>query len=159
MATITLSLSSKTDEFQRSGILIRFSASSTQRFRVKSGLFVSIKRWTKRNEISIPKIEGAERTELLALASKLDRLTKYLLKEFESCDKSVVSKYWLETSIDRFHFPEKYILADEVGPTIHALFDEFVSKRKVSHDRIRQINVFGRSLRRFEMYKQKFDET
>jgi len=159
MATITLSLSAKTDELQRSGILIRFSASSTQRHRVKSGLFVSSKRWTKKNEISIPKIENAERTELITLSEKLNRLIKFILKAYESSDKSILTKEWLETTIDKFHFPEKYILADEVGPTIHVLFDEFVSKKKVSYDRIRQINVFGRSLKRFEMYKQKTDKS
>lgn len=157
MATITLSLSVKTDEFQRSGILIRFSASATQRYRVKSGLFVSSKRWTKRNEISIPKIESAERTELVSLTDKLNRLTKFILKAYESSDKSALSKEWLETTIDKFHFPKKYVIADEVGPTIHVLFDEFVSKKKVSDHRILTFKVVGRVLQRFELYKQKED--
>lgn len=159
MATITLSLSEKIDEFQRSGILIRFSASATQRYRVKSGLFVASKRWTKRNEISIPKIENKERTELLNLSSKLDSLTKYIMKAYEITDKALLDKDWLDTCIDRFHFPEKYIAVDEVGPTIHVLFDDFLSKKKVSIGRINQFKVFGRSLKRFELFIRKTDST
>lgn len=156
MATITMSLSAKADEFQRSEILLRFSASVNQRYRVKSGLFVQVKRWTKKNEISIPKMEGNERSECLNLSERLEDLKKYILKEFESSDKSKISKGWLEHVIDKFHFPEKY-MASNAGPTIHDLFDEFLSKKEVSPERILQFKVFGRSLKRYELFRKKSD--
>lgn len=157
MATITMSLSGKTDEYQRSEILLRFSASVSQRYRVKSGLFVHLKRWTKKNEISIPKFEGEERSECLKLSDCLDDLKKFIMKEYEGSDKSGISKDWLELVIDKFHFPGKYVVSN-IGPTIHEMFDEFLSKKEVSAGRILQFKVFGRSLRRYELFRQKSDK-
>jgi hypothetical protein len=51
MATITLSLSKKIDELEKSEIMIRFSVSQAQRYRIKSGFFISVNRWTKKNDI------------------------------------------------------------------------------------------------------------
>ena len=82
MATITLSLSEKVCENGKSEILIRFSVSKSQRYRVKSGLFVSDKRWTKKNEISIPKIETDERKELVKLTSTLESLKSYIFSVY-----------------------------------------------------------------------------
>ena len=107
MATITLSLSKKVDELGKSEIMIRFSVSQAQRYRIKSGFFVSANRWTKKNGISIPKLENTERKQLLSLDSKLKSLREYIFISFESSDKSRVDKSWLIECIDRFHFPEK----------------------------------------------------
>ena len=154
MATITLSLSEKFDTLNRSEILMRFSVSQTQRYRIKSGLFVSVNRWTKKNEVSIPKIETEERTLLIALNTKLSELKKHVLSECEKTDKKIISKEWLETCVDTFHFPEKYKVV-AVEPTFFETFSEFIDNRKLSVGRLRSIKVSFRSLQRYELYKQK----
>lgn len=151
MATITLSISDKSDEFQRSEILIRFSASKTQRYRIKSGLFVSRNRWTKKNEISIPKIETKERQELLALTSKLQSLKKHIFTCYEHSDKQNVSKTDLLTWVDMFHFPEKYLIKNV---SFFDTFNEFISKKKLSAVRVRNFKVVFRSIQRYELFKR-----
>lgn len=155
MATITLSLSKKIDELGKSEIMIRFSASQAQRYRIKSGFYISANRWTKKNDISIPKIETQERTQLLSLDSKLKSLRKHILTSFEHSDKTLVDKNWLITCVDSFHHPEKYITKEQ---GFFELFDEFLAKRKLSAGRLRSVKVVYRSLQRYELYKQKSDK-
>jgi len=157
MATITLSLSKKCNEIGKSEIMLRFSISKVQRYRIKSNLFVSASRWSKKNEISIPKIETEERQQLVSLASRFDNLKVHIFKCFENSDKSQVTKEWLFECVDRFHFPEKYIEVIH-EPTFFDVVDEFLSKRKLSAGRLRSINVVFRSLKRYQLYKQKTNE-
>ncbi|MEI6755032.1 MAG: tyrosine-type recombinase/integrase [Paludibacter sp.] len=156
MATITLSLSEKSNEKGNSEILIRFSASQSQRYRVKSGLFISENRWTKKNEISIPKIETEERKQLILLTSKLESLKNHILTQYEQSDRTAIDKSWLSTVIDKFHFPEKYISTKQ---GFFDLFDDYIHKRKLSAGRLRAVKVVFRSLKRYELYKQKSDSS
>ncbi len=108
MATITLSLSKKVNQTGKSEIMIRFSANNAQRYRIKSNLFVPVNRWTKKNDISIPKIENDERKNLFDLSVKLNDLKHYLITEYEISDKTQISKAWLSLLVYKFHFHEKY---------------------------------------------------
>jgi integrase len=154
MAKITLSLSERANEYGSSEIMIRFSSNRVQRYRIKSGIFISFKRWTKKNEISIPKIENQERNDLIKLNDRLNDLKKTILVQFEKMDKEVVSKDWLLKCVDKFHHPEKYIILE---PTFFETFNEFIENRKLSAGRLRSIKVAFRSLQRYELYKQKED--
>lgn len=155
MATITLSISDKVSDNGTSEILIRFSASKTQRYRIKSNLFVPVVRWTKKNEISIPKIETEERKKLILLSSKLDSLKNHILTSYEQSDKTRIDKSWLFTIIDMFHFPEKYI--SNKKEVFFDLFEDFLSKRKLSEGRLRSVKVVFRALQRYELYRKKTD--
>ena len=153
MATITLNLSKKIDELGKSELLIRFSASRTQRYRINSGIFVNEKRWTKRNELSIPKIDTPERRRLVQLAEKIELLKKHILTQYEISDKSKLTKEWLEVCVDMFHFPEKYYNEQSFFDVVN----DYFSKRKMSYGRQKSVKVVFRSMRRFELYKQKFE--
>lgn len=155
MATITFKLSNKIDELGISELHIRFCASREQIYRTKSGLFVPVSRWSKKNEVSIPKLETNERKQLLLLDSKLKELKKHILTSFEDSDKTQVDKDWLIRCVDRFHYPEKYI---EKTKSFFDLFDEFLAKRKLSEGRLKSIQVVYRSLKRYELFKQKTDD-
>jgi integrase len=154
MATIVFGLSSKKDEFSRSEIMLRFTAGRALQFRVKTGLLVSAKRWSKKNEISIPKIENDERRELIELSESLNGLKWYILKEFESSDKSTINKAWLVKCIDKYHFPDKYI--EKVsGPDFYSLFNEFLAKKKYSDFRRRSFESIIRSLKRYDIWAKR----
>ncbi len=154
MATLTLSLSKKIDELGKSEIMIRFSVSQTQRYRIKSGFYISANRWTKKNEISIPKLETLERKELLSLDSKLKTLRKHIFTSFEHSSKSTVDKNWLIECIERFHFPEKFLKEEK---PFFDFVEEYFVKRKMSDGRLRSVKVVFRILRRYELFKKKKD--
>ena len=151
MATITLSLSDRINEYGKSEIMIRFSSSQAQRYRIKSGLFISVKRWTKKNGISIPKMETKEREELIFINDRLNELKKTIFAQFEKSDKETISKEWLLLCVDKFHFPEKHIAAKL---SFFGTFDEFIAKKKLSEVRVRNFKVVFRSLQRYELFKR-----
>lgn len=154
MATIVFSLSSRQDEFSRSEIMLRFTAGRSLQFREKTGLQVPVKRWTRKNEISIPKIESEERSELIELSEKLNSLKWFIIKEFEAADKSVVDKNWLTCCIDRFHFPEKYV-EKNTGSDFYSLFEEFITKKKYSDFRRRSFESILRALKRYDIWAKR----
>lgn len=154
MATINFYLSAKEDDRGSAEILMRFSLSKTQRYRTGSGLYVPVKRWGKKNEVTIPKIEGEERTQLLRLSERLQALKKFILDRCEEADKESVTKQWLERVVDEFLFPEKY-QETEVVPSFFDIFEEFLLLRKMSEVRKNNFKVVLRALRRYELYKQK----
>lgn len=152
MATINLYLSDKVDEFGKSELYVRFSGSREFRFRAKTGFFIPINRWTKRNELSIPKIETPERVMLLNLSDDIERLKKHIIKSFEAADKDKIGKNWLIDCIDKFRFPEKYQISDS---DFFSVFELYLKKTKASQGRERGLKVVYRIVKRFELYNKK----
>lgn len=64
-------------------------------------------------------------------------------------EKDSLTSDWLETEIDKHIHPDRYAVPEQ---TIFNLFDEFVSKRKISDVRKNNFRVVGRALKRFELY-------
>lgn len=155
MATLAFNLSNRIDESGRSELHIRFCASRQQIYRIKSAFYITPNRWSKKNEISIPKLETKERAQLISLDAKLKSLSKHILTSFEHSDKTLVDKSWLLQCVDSFHFPEKYV---EKEQDFFEAFDEFLVKRKLSQWRQRAFRVVYRSLQRYELYRQKKDK-
>ena len=157
MATITLSLSSKVDKISnKSEILIRFVGSREHIFRCKSGLFVSPDRWNKIDgKAIIPRLATMEQRTLVKLQTELDNLKNTIIESYTAVYKTTVDKSWLETVIDKFHHPEKFIVQEK--PTVSSfmeLFYSFVENRKLSIVRKNNFKVLGRALQRFELYHQ-----
>lgn len=155
MATITLSLSSKIDKAsKKSEILFRFVGGREHIFRCKSGLFVAPTRWNnKEGKVIIPRIATKEQVELLKLQSDLNSLSNSIVDAFVSVDKSSVNKNWLKSHIQMFHFPQSNLGED--SPSTHSfmdVFNEFLSKRKLSNVRKNNFRVVGRALQRFELF-------
>lgn len=155
MATITLSLSSKIDKAsKKSEILIRFVGGREHIFLCKSGLFVAPTRWNnKEGKVIIPRIATKEQVELLKLQSDLNSLSNSIVDAFVSVDRSSVNKDWLKSHVQMFHFPESYSEDDTSNShSFMEVFNDFVSKRKLSNVRKNNFRVIGRALQRFELY-------
>jgi integrase len=69
--------------------------------------------------------------------------------------KGELTSDWLEEEIDKAINPGKYITEETVSQveTFFDLFDEFLSKRKLSTVRINNFKVIKRALQRYELYK------
>ncbi|OJX83353.1 MAG: hypothetical protein BGP01_03365 [Paludibacter sp. 47-17] len=154
MATITFTIAKSTDDLGKAEILIRFSVSREKRFRAKTGYFVPVNRWSKKNSITIPKIDTDERKMLVKLDDDLENLKKHLFNSFESTDIDLISKEWLVANIDMFKFPEKY---KKVNDNFFKAFDDYLQAKKLSEGRVRAVLVLKRILMRFELFKQIID--
>ena len=69
-------------------------------------------------------------------------------------DKNILSSAWLETSIDKELYPEKYAQAvPVVSQTFFRDFDEFLQKRKLSDSREKGYLVLKRAMQRYELIR------
>ena len=86
MATIKLTLSSKIDpETNKSEIHFRFSGGRKFTKRIKTGVFIEIRRWNENeSKIIIPRVKSAENDDVKLAAKKIDDLANLLISEFEN---------------------------------------------------------------------------
>ena len=162
MATITLSLSRKSDKAtQQHEVLIEFWHGRSIHQRAKSNVFVHPDHWNNDTQsIKIPnaRLLTDEKKQLInELQKKCDRLNEIISlvqTSFQTIDKSNVAKDWLKSLINGFNFPTA-TATDEEQPQ-HSFFDEFntyIDTHKFSDHRRRQNRVIWRTLKRFEIYK------
>ncbi|MFR9533669.1 MAG: phage integrase SAM-like domain-containing protein [Rikenellaceae bacterium] len=151
MAKITKSLSAKVDkQTGRVEILFRFVGSSSIILRAKSGIFIDPKSWNAKKS----ELKSAFGNEQAQTKLKLDALCNTIITSFTDTDREQITKEWLNTTIDKFHYPEKYNVVEvEQKPTFFDVFEEFLQVRKFSEARRNSFKVVLRSLKRFELYK------
>ncbi len=155
MAKITMTLSAKVDkQTKKAEILFRFVGSSTIILRAKSGIFIYTRMWNaKKNELKTATFGEEERE----LQKRLVDLCSAIKDSFVATDKEQVNKEWLNTTIDKFHHPEKYEPKEEEiqKQTFFEVFDKFLIVRKLSDVRERNFRVLYRTLQRYEIYRGK----
>jgi site-specific recombinase XerD len=160
MATIYVSLSSKTDVTKRQELLIRFSHGRINQ-RGKTNIFIPADYWDgKAQQIIMPnfRLMNDERRDLkqyLACQNeKLNALITTIQTVFNDSDKSNVSSDWLRLIIDEFNYPEKYSPGEEINKvqSFFDTFDEFLAKRKLSKVREQNYMVLKRALQRYELF-------
>jgi integrase len=161
MATIYLSLSSKTDTTRKQELLIRFSHGRINQ-RAKTNIFIPSEYWdSKAQQIIIPnfRLMNDEKRELKKdltdQSEKLNALITAIQTLFNNAGKDNITSGWLKTEIDKYNFPEKYLQKDidKTQPFFDA-FEEFLKIRKFSKPRFANYNVVVRALKRYEMYVQ-----
>lgn len=109
---------------------MRFSGGREVRLRAKSGLFINPKDWNKEKGgiKSLSRLKTPEQKELTALQVRLTDLCNVITTTFTETDKDAINKEWLDTLIDKFHFPEKYNGAPKYLQTdFFEVFDVFTS--------------------------------
>ena len=172
MAQLELSLSSKIQkDTQRSEVLIRLFQGSKLNLRGKSGVFVTPNHfeyyqdeaktrkegypvYRKSGEIVVKnRIESEDKRYHTEAKNRIEDLKRYIMETYEVADKDTVTGDWLTTVIDRFNHPEKYQPKEEIKPTFFALFDNFLTVKKLSEVRKKNFRVIYRALQRFEMYQ------
>ena len=139
MATVKFNLSTKIDKSTgKSSLLLRFIGGRTIDTRVTSGLVINPNRWDEEKmRVIIPRLGTDEQKELVKLQKSLDELTNYILDEFVQADKSIVNKEWLESKIDKFLFPVKYEIKEEVKETKTLLkhIEDFIGTAPLRKDK------------------------
>ena len=84
------------------------------------------------------------------------KLKSFIEKEYPQYQEEVIEKGWLKTAIDKFYNPQKYMteeeLLEDIKPSLHELFTEFLEKHKLSEVRKKNFRVIGRGMQRYELY-------
>lgn len=150
MATIQRNLSTKVDGNGKSEILLRLSVTKDKKLRIKSGLFISPKRFNA-GEIIRPRANQTEVQELRELESKLIELERFIISLCETCTPEAINKEWLIEQIDRKEHPERYEVENK-QISFFDLIKEYLEKRKLSEVREKNYQVLIRALRRYEMF-------
>ena len=172
MATIELNLSSKVQkETGRSEVLIRLFQGSKLNQRGKSGVFVTpnhfeyYKDEAKSRKEGYPvfrnsgevvvknRIESDDKKYHTEALKRIESLKAFILDTYEATDKTAITSDWLKLTIDKFNHPDKYEPQPEIKPTFFNLFDKFITEKKLSDVRKKNLRVIYRSLQRFEMYQ------
>lgn len=93
MATTNYLLTQTQNSNGESQIILRTYVRHDYRIRIQSGIWVSPKRWGKKNGITIPTIPGEEQEMLLQKKELLKRLTAYIEDEINKVeDKNAIDK-------------------------------------------------------------------
>ena len=157
MATITRSVSTKTDGSGRSELMLRINCNRTTRVRVRSGIFLDASRFND-GKISKPKNNPKLASELRELENSIHNLEQFLFTLCETNPAEKLTKEFFEKEIYRYHNPKKERKPKEVEQKLKKklteLVEEFPDKRGLSEWRRRRYGVLSRSLHRFELFRK-----
>lgn len=153
MASTTYILTKSQNSASESQIILRTYVRHDYRMRIQSRIWVTPKRWGKKNGITIPATPGDEQEQLIEKKELLRKLTLYIEDELKQVeDKSTLDKSWGERKVKAFYKPPK--AAKEDVKTYFSIMDEYLEKHKLSESRIKHFKVLIRSLKRYELYKR-----
>jgi len=151
MATIKRTLSNKIDGKGESQILLRISVSKANQQRIKSGIFISPKRFSN-GEFKFPRANQIEKKEIESRAEQLSTLEKYIIKTCESQPIDSITKEWIAEQIDRYEHPDKY---KEAKKSFFEVYDEYTESQNLKHGTAKHYDVLKRDLQRYELYIRK----
>lgn len=153
MATITLSLSSKTNKDNgKSEILLRYRNTREIALRAHTRTFILPKffdngKITIKNRIITPEVREAQEAK-----TQIERIITHLT---EKGDKKPVNEFqpdWAQDSIDRLLFPENYRNAASNECLFADHIEDFLKYKKFSEQRRTTYRVIFNVVRRYELY-------
>lgn len=154
MATTNYLLTQTQNSSGESQIILRTYVRHDYRIRIQSGIWVSPKRWGKKNGITIPTTPGEEQEILLQKKELLKRLTAYIEEEINKVDdKNTIDKVWGEKKVRAFYKPAK--APKEREKSFFDVIDTYLAAHKLSENRLKNFRVLVRCLHRFELFKKK----
>ena len=154
MATTTYLLTKAQNSSGESQVILRTYVRHDYRIRIQSGIWVSPKRWGKKNGITIPIIPGEEQEELSRKKETLKKLTAFIEDEINMVeDKGSIDYPWGEKKVRTFYKPAK--APKERERSFFDVIEVYLSAQKLSEFRIKNFRVLARCLGRFELYCKK----
>lgn len=154
MATTNYLLTQSQNSSGENQIILRTYVRHDYRIRIQSGIWVSPKRWGKKNGITIPTIPGEEQEMLLLKKDTLKRLTAYIEEAIGKVeDKNSIDRAWGEKKVRAFYKPAK--TPKEREKSFFDVIDTYLATNKLSENRLKNFRVLVRCLHRFELFKKK----
>ncbi len=154
MAKIYTSLSTKVSkETGRSEILIRLQNGRAVNTRAHSRIFILPKFFDTTAGDIVIKVRKLtpEVKEITRCKGQLERLKAHILESAQKVPATATAGEWLQETIDRYVFPEKYIVKKPDIEFFEAI-EKYTTEHKLSSGRLRHYHVLSRALQRWELY-------
>lgn len=152
MASITRTLSAKTDKTGKAEVLLRISIDRNHKQRVKSGIFIPTNRF-RDGEIIKPRANRKEAEELTQIENSLIELERHILSLCQQNNPETLTKEFLLNSINKFQHPDQDV--ETIGFDFFNAINDYIVSTGLSQSSINRYKVLIRALKRFEMYKQR----
>ncbi|MCD7968772.1 MAG: site-specific integrase [Alistipes sp.] len=153
MAATTYILTKTANSAGECQIILRTYIRHDYRMRIQSRIWVSPKRWGKKNGITIPATPGEEQEQLIEKKELLQKLTRYIEDELKhEEDKNSLERIWGEKKVAAFYKPTK--TTKERVKDFFGIAQDYLAKHKLSESRVKHFNVLIRCLKRYELYKR-----
>lgn len=161
MATLSFSLSKKSDkQTGLNRVLLRFVVGSRFNQRAKSSIFAPAEYWNEKAQaVNIPawRLMSEEQRALVERLNNtntaLQNLRAAVLEAFirDGAGKRPLHAGWLDGVVNQYEHPEAAEAAT-APRTLAEAFADYPKEHRLSVIRVRNIQVVGRSLARFEAY-------
>ncbi len=163
MASITKSISARTDARGYSEIFFRISLGREHKIRYRTHIFIPAKRWdASQGRIASAKTIGAEYRELTDKDAKVRLLELKILKICEACPSGVLDKELLSFILEKIEGVNISELTDDYiynivqgrvfNDSFFDIYDKFVEGRVISKGRRNHYNVLRALLKRYEEF-------
>ncbi len=155
MATITRSLSKKTNKLGTAEIMLRISVSHSISYRIKSGIYILSSRF-KDGKFIMPR-DAEEKKSVREIEAKLEAIEHFLIETTEYTPSDKLSKEYILKQLDNFLNPVIEQKPVEVVKDFFDIYEDFIVNRNISIWRIKRLRVLKRALMRYEQYIQTKD--
>ena len=153
MASVTLTLSSKTNkDTGKAEVLLRYRNTRAVALRGHSRTFI-LPEYFKDGEIVIkarivtPKIQ-----EALDAKAQIDLITAHVIDAGNKVPIEDFTQDWLQDTIDRYLFPDKYKVEEETTLDFHSKTADYLKYTKLSVKREENYGIIFQIVHRYEMY-------
>mgnify|MGYP002856690328 FL=1 len=156
MATITLSLSSKTNkDTGKAEVLLRYRNTRAVALRAHTHVFLLPEFFKEdkiviKNRVVTPKVR-----EALDAQATVDRIVTHLLEKGNDKLPEDFTQDWAQDTIDRLLYPENYAKPDSDEICFLDKTKDFLKHKKISLERVHTYNAVFRIVQRYELYKGK----
>lgn len=163
MATINLTLSSKSDKITHlQEVMMRLTIGSTTR-RARTNVFVQSEYWdastqsiTIKRQLRVLTEERKQlKAELQEKSERLNRIKNYVSESVDNADKAAIKKDkdWLKNLVHDYLFPPQPEEDEQAEQQLLDVLSKYINSRDYSISRIRHFKVIWRTIKRFELYK------
>ena len=154
MATITAFIRTTKKKADKVNIRFRLRDGRNMQLFHKSEIEVNPAVWDSgKQEIKAKVIFDADEKEQITI--KVTNRKSLIRKIYnDTTIKEGLTSEWLDVEIDKRLHPEKYYTPDR-QQTFFEIFEEFLSKHKLSDVRKRNFRVIGRALQRYQLWERK----
>lgn len=100
-------------------------------------------------------LSNAVKREIQEKQNKIKLLKDFIMKSYESADKTDVKGDWLKLVVDKFNNPKKYIHADTIKElTFYCQAELYLTQKQFSYDHTKGFRVLVRAVARYEGFRR-----
>lgn len=156
MASVTLTLSSKTNkDTGKAEVLLRYRNTRAVALRGHSRTFILPKFFVDGKIVIKARVITPEIQEALDAKSQVDLISAHVIDKGNSIPVEDFTQDWLQDTIDRYLYPEKYIEDEDTALAFQDKTADYLKYTKLSKKREENYGIIFQIVYRYEMYSGK----